>query len=61
MRTEIEETLYLRVAFGAAIGGNRLRKEEANESLVAWEAATRPCPVSPHINEANGLLCSSGC
>ena len=42
MRTEIEETLYLRVAFGAAIGGNRLRKEEANESLVAWEAATRP-------------------
>jgi len=42
----------LRVAFGARWAEIVCGGTETNESLVAWEAATRPRPVSPHINQS---------
>jgi hypothetical protein len=42
MRSEIEGAHSLRVAFGARCAEIVCRSDKTNESLVAWEAATRP-------------------
>jgi hypothetical protein len=45
---------FARVAFGACWAENVCGSAETNESLVAWEAATRLVQFHRKLNKANG-------